>query len=998
MNIGDNISKGIKECKWLNISYINNRNENTFFWIAVQDIDFDHHKLKVSVFNDKRALNTFETWITYESILEAEIIEFTSYERPEELISKIENNIEKCEWLNYDHFNNNILNYYEECNYLDNDPTQSEYTCVPGIDLEKLMENFKLPLEEFQTKKIIADIYHYNISDISNKYYTLAINKLSIDINKKKYVVGYYELTFDPKQNSLIANHDLRFNYSFMIEGRRHSLFNYINMDIDEFTETFSERYMEYHDLIIQNLKYGEYINTKPEIMLLEREIKVKLKETFQVIEEKYQAKNLPIPLKSFFGNFTKRNYKKKKKPSLIIYDDRININQMRVLYNAMKYPITYVHGPPGTGKTQTILNVILSSFYNDKTTLICSSNNKPVDGIIEKLSLSYCNNSIPFPYLRLGKNSEVKMATLKIRDFYNIPIDNNNNRMDELLSNIRIFDDSYQSNLIESLEKQEKRFEIEESIRCSEKLIEAFEENEDNFCESYLKIKEKIRLLREELETIPEITNEQLKDLYTSIDNNYLLTQYFYYKSLKYISKLKKPKYNELICICNMEDDKKRVIEFNRWCSDDSNMKLLTKVFPVIFSTNISTGKLGTPRFMFDLVVMDEAGQCNVATALIPITKAKTLLLIGDPKQLKPVIVLEENVNIILMEKYNVKESYNYKTHSIFHVMTENDKISKNILLGYHYRCGRKIINFSNQRYYNNSLDLIHTREEGQLELVNVMNQNVKNKNEAYDEASAIIQYIKRNDVHDAYIITPFVNQKLLIENMLKSSNINDIQCGTIHSLQGAEKKTIIFSLAISQKTSKKTYEWVKNNFELINVGVTRAKSKLVIAADTTCIDKFSDKNDDIFNLIQYVKNEGNMIIPPNESIRIEIGYSNGSIAEDEFYKTISHFCSCYKKFKAKRNIIVSKFLRNERSPQYKNLEFDLVLFSVKDENENLIEKPLVAFEICGGEHLGNLASERSDRKKMAICNRNDIVFHMIPNNMVKHYEYIMEVILSLR
>ena len=60
----------------------------------------------------------------------------------------------------------------------------------------------------------------------------------------------------------------------------------------------------------------------------------------------------------------------------------------MRVLYNAMKYPVTYVQGPPGTGKTQTIINVVLSAFYNNKTMLICSSNNKPVDGITRMRSL----------------------------------------------------------------------------------------------------------------------------------------------------------------------------------------------------------------------------------------------------------------------------------------------------------------------------------------------------------------------------------------------------------------------------------------------------------------------------------------------------------------------------------------------------------------------------------------------------------------------------------
>ena len=89
---------------------------------------------------------------------------------------------------------------------------------------------------------------------------------------------------------------------------------------------------------------------------------------------------------------------------------------------------------------------------------------------------------------------------------------------------------------------------------------------------------------------------------------------------------------------------------------------------------------------------------------------------------------------------------------------------------------------------------------------------------------------------------------------------------------MQGAEKDTIIFSPAISPKTSRKTFEWIKNNHELINVAVTRAKNKLIIAADTEAIDKLSDKKDDLSNLIQYAKNNGKIEVPSNESVKIAI------------------------------------------------------------------------------------------------------------------------------
>ena len=990
MEIGDKISKSIKEGKWLNISYINKNGDNTFYWIAIQDIDYKTKNLKVVGYNDKKSVDTFEGWISFDNIKSAEVIDFTSYEVPQELIDKIENNLSKFSWLNYDHFNHNILNYFNECNIFDNDPCQKDYSAIPGIDLRLLKKNRKFELNEEQTKRIINDIYHYDLRKSQNTFYTLAINYFSIDEGKNKYVICYYELKFDPMQKSLVLDKKLRFNQSFLIEGRRHSLFNYINMDMDEFTRTFTKNFEEYQTIISNNLRSGERIDTMPDIMLLQRDIPVDLTETCRVIEEKYYNNSLPIPLKSFFGNISKRNNSsRRKEPTLIIYDKRININQMRVLYNSIKYPVTYVQGPPGTGKTQTIINVALSAFYNDKTMLICSSNNKPVDGIVEKLKFEYRGETVNFPYLRLGNFNDMKKATKRIRELFNS--DMNKNPKDELLNKIKVSEDDKNQRLIKLLNIQERRIDIEDCLENSEKLIKSFENKNSGMIKI---IKEKIDQLRSDLNNLHEVTNEEVVSLFEPLVGNHQLSQFLYFKSLQYIYKLQKQKtkYAELKEICFIEDDDTRAMEFNKWLKNDENMKKLTDVFPVIFSTNISTKRLGTSNFMFDIVIMDEAGQCNAATALIPIAKAESLLLVGDPNQLKPVIILEDSMNEMLKDKYNVPERYDYKRNSILDIMVANDNISKYILLKYHYRCGKKIINFSNQRYYNNSLNLNYLSEDGNLEVLDVKNQTIKQKNEAYEEALAIVNYIERNNVRNAYIITPFVNQKELILSMLNKKDINDIGCGTIHSLQGAEKDAIIFSPAISPKTSKKTFEWIKNNYELINVAVTRAKSKLVIAADTEIINKISDKKDDLYNLIEYAKNNGKLSVPPNESVKIEIGKSNGSISEDEFFKTVSHFCSCHKTFDAERNAKVSKIFKDDDYFKNSQLEFDLVLY----EKNFFSKKPVIIFEVNGGEHLGSVRRERSDRYKMKICSEKGIKLIIIQNAFVKAYEYIADIIMS--
>ena len=409
--------------------------------------------------------------------------------------------------------------------------------------------------------------------------------------------------------------------------------------------------------------------------------------------------------------------------------------------------------------------------------------------------------------------------------------------------------------------------------------------------------------------------------------------------------------------------------------------------------STNISVTRLGTANHTFDLVIMDEAGQCNCATALIPIARAKSLLLVGDTNQLKPVILLEDIINQKLKAEYQISDDYDYCTNSILSIMKNHDKISKDIMLTYHYRCGRKIINFSNQRFYKEKLNLDYLKEEGNLHLLNVKNINSNLRNEYYEEANAIIDYIKRNNLKDATIITPFKNQQNLINKLLEINNIKDITCGTIHQVQGAEKNTIIISTALSLKTSKKTFEWIKNNSEITNVAVTRAKKNLIVVSDVEALNVLStDKKDDLYNLVKYISSNGTTEIPQNESYNIQIGNSNGSKKEDEFYKTLAHFCSVNNKFQVKRNVKISTIFYNDPILSKSKLEFDIVIYQIK--LFKII--PKIAIELQGGEHFGNIEREKCDTRKAQICKENDISLLEIPNSFAKSYETIKDLILQ--
>lgn len=106
-------------------------------------------------------------------------------------------------------------------------------------------------------------------------------------------------------------------------------------------------------------------------------------------------------------------------------------------------------------------------------------------------------------------------------------------------------------------------------------------------------------------------------------------------------------------------------------------------------------------------MTIMDEASQCNVAISLVPIIRGEKLMLVGDPQQLNPVILLGELTNRKLRRRYHVAEEYDYRKNSIYKTYLACDAVSDEVLLRSHYRCNREIIGFNNKKYYNSKLQI---------------------------------------------------------------------------------------------------------------------------------------------------------------------------------------------------------------------------------------------------------------------------------------------------
>jgi superfamily I DNA and/or RNA helicase len=975
-NILPLLGRAVREGKYLNITYKNKNGEITPFWICILDINAND-ELYVNMFNVSKDEPIHNAKIFISSIQSAEILRFSHYDVSERLISKIDED-KSLKKYEFDRYDNNILNYYLECYKANNDPFLHKKHLISNLDITELINSNPYHLTDKQQNQIINEIYCNDYNRYND--YELAICEFSIDIESKgKFVVAFRKLTFDPVGKKLKIESKINFNSNFYINDIKYSLSYYTDISPTDFETLYVKDKNETIELLRNNFKSGELPNTRPEIVVLGY-AQIDISDIYDEINSEHSKIEMKIPLRTFFQNFSLLDRKNREEPNIVLYDSNVNIDQLRTIYNSLKYPITYVQGPPGTGKTQTILNIAVNCLTNNKTLLISSNNNIPIDGIKDKLFLGkYNNKEIRFPFIRLGNKKCVAEGLKKIKDIYEF--ETKDDPKEKLLFNLKEKSKANNRILLEKLKKYEERIDLEQNLTFIIGLLSKG---------SYYLLEQEKNKLEKRLNEIPKTTDENIIGIFEVIKDNPQLLQFFYFECLRYAKRLKTKDYSELVEILNIQDKDEQVKEFNKWIAFDENLEKFTKVFPIILTTNISSRKLGK-KFRFDLLTIDEAGQCDIATSLIPISKCSNMVLIGDTNQLKPIIVFEETKNEKLLKQFEIEDIYDYYNNSILSVYKRIDNISRDILLSYHYRCGKKIINYSNMRFYENKLNLAGIKMQGELTLLHVNNINQKNRNSQLEEAKAIVNYIKENNLSDVYIITPFRNQEEVINFYLNESKEKreidqSVSCGTIHKIQGQENRTIIISTAISKNTGQKTYDWIKNNSQLINVGVTRAKENLIVVTDKNAIDILSKKDDDLYALIDYVEKNGTTKVTQSVVNKLTIGFSNDSKFEDEFYSTMSHYCSL-RGSRFRRNVkIIDVFPEEKNNTMVNKKEFDGVLYKGN--------VPEIVFELNGREHYTNKNRIKSDEIKMELLKAKNIRMLFIPNQYVKHYEFIRELI----
>lgn len=994
------IFRAIHEGKWLSIEYKNKEGQTTKYWIGIKTLNPFKKVMKVDGLH--LSWHTVcELDIYIESILTASIVEGSYCEKNEQLIDDMKLNPSKYSCLFSNVINLKILNYLADCNRLDTTPYKCEYSLIQKLDRDCLSTGIcRLNPEQF--KEIVNNFQYKSTKKTEvKKVKQLCMNIMSIHTPKGLYVLAYRKLNLDVKNHTLKPVKEITVCREFTIDGEKQSVRQFLDADDYYLLEDFEENQELIKDRITQNNWQISGVDDMPYVIAIGMDVILDLNHEYASIIDAYNKDQVTTPIRAFFGELLKRPDRRKQYP-IALLNQKVNLDQLLAINNAVKYPLTYVQGPPGTGKTTTIINTIITAFFNERSVLFASYNNHPIDSVFETLTeISHKNNIIPFPVIRLGNNEKVAEALDYMKKLY------------ERTEPLTIYDKTLNRNrddkientkqLTELLKKHEEILDLRERRETIEKLSEStghmaiggqfqFKADLDG---------RQLDAINRRLNEIGEVTTEEALKLLTNDEKEF--KKYLYYTSAKYIKRLGEPKNKNLLDIIYLEDKEMRVKEFNEYLKKEENVKKFLRIFPIVTTTCISAHKIGEPKPYFDMVILDEASQCSTAVSLVPVIRGENLMLVGDPQQLNPVILLDPKDNLALKKRYAITDEYDYIANSIYKTFLACDTVSDEILLRYHYRCHKKIIDFNNRKYYNSKLEIRSSSAALQpLVYKDIENNDTDYKNTAPAEARQAVTFAAKNPEKKIGVITPFVNQKEYINTLAKAEGLGNLACGTVHAFQGDEKDVILFSLAITDKTHKTTYDWLKNNKELINVATSRAKDQLIVLSSSKNLKRLHDPDsqDDIFELVEYVKTNGTSEVTGKEVSSRALGVKPYSTeTEEAFLRNLNHAIDNIElwggRCKIQKEVSIAHVFNGCKVPNdlFYTGRFDFVVYEKVGREQ---EVPRLAIELDGKEHQEDEIVKRRDEMKNEICQEHNFVLIRVENSYARRYQHMKDILIK--
>lgn len=244
----------------------------------------------------------------------------------------------------------------------------------------------------------------------------------------------------------------------------------------------------------------------------------------------------------------------------------------------------------------------------------------------------------------------------------------------------------------------------------------------------------------------------------------------------------------------------------------------------------------------VFDLVVIDEASQCDCVSIIPMLFRAKNAVVIGDPAQFRPVITMSKPRHQRIWNKHFGEDrsffDFSYFTNSAYSVVASH---ATRLMLKEHFRCAEGIAAYFNEMFYGGELRV--RSGEHALECPSVYKgkeaiQWIDICTGIIDEIMACIGELKRvrgcGFKGSIGVISPYRNNADKAANLIMEAGFSpdDVKVDSVYGFQGGECDVIFFLIGFREH-ARNWYLTSAENDNIFNVAISRAKSNLVIIGD---------------------------------------------------------------------------------------------------------------------------------------------------------------------
>ena len=281
-----------------------------------------------------------------------------------------------------------------------------------------------------------------------------------------------------------------------------------------------------------------------------------------------------------------------------------------------------------------------------------------------------------------------------------------------------------------------------------------------------------------------------------------------------------------------------------------DLDQRVLLRAAPVwMLRVAEAAQVLPLHRQLFDLVIFDEATQCDIASALPVLQRAQRGQVVGDPRQLRHLSFLSRRHQGRLAERNElapeVARRFDYRDVSLLDLFNQTLSTQEQVsFLDEHFRSVPEIIEFSNREFYAGRLRVMQEhpaqRFHRALELRRVdghRGDDGANSAEVAAVVSDVVAYVRRQTgepdemVRSLGVLSPLRAQvealtTALMEQLSDREIVrHNVRVATAYGFQGEERDVMFLTLAVDAASHASAFRYLQRP-DVFNVAVTRART----------------------------------------------------------------------------------------------------------------------------------------------------------------------------